>query len=295
MEEVSMLTLDFLSDLSPVVAGAIKIGVILVVAYILTLVARRLISKVIKARIPKIHEEKPEELALRSETLSRIVAQVISVIIWVVAIIMILSALGVDITPLLAGIGVGALAIGFAAQNIIRDYLHGFFIIMEDWYRVGEVATVAGIGGLVENITLRRTILRDLNGTMHVIPNSKIELASNLTRDWSRINLNVSVAYGENLSKVFRVINEVGQELKDDPDWGKDLLTTPEVLRVDNLGDNGVEIKILADTKPIRQWALMGELRKRLKDRFDQEGIEIPWPHTKVYFGNALRSGGNNQ
>jgi small-conductance mechanosensitive channel len=290
-----MLTSDFLSDLPPFVAGAIKVGGILIVAYILTLVARRLISKVIKARIPKIHEEKPEELAQRSETLARIVAQVISAIVWVVAIVMILSALGVDITPLLAGIGVGALAIGFAAQNIIRDYLHGFFIIMEDWYRVGEVATVAGIGGLVENISLRRTILRDLNGTMHFIPNSKIELASNMTRDWSRINLNVSVAYGENLNNVFRVINEVGQELKDDPTWGKDLLTTPEVLRVDNLGDSGIDIKILADTKPIRQWALMGELRKRLKDRFDQEDIEIPWPHTKVYFGNKLRNGDNNQ
>jgi small-conductance mechanosensitive channel len=294
IEEVPMLTSDFLSDLPPFIAGAIKVGGILIVAYILTLVARRLISKVIKAHIPKIHEEKPEELAQRSETLSRIVVQVISVIIWVVAIVMVLSALGVDTTPLLAGIGVGALAIGFAAQNIIRDYLHGFFIIMEDWYRVGEVANVAGIAGLVENVALRRTILRDINGTMHVIPNSKIELASNMTRDWSRINLNISVAYGENLSNVFRVINEVGQELKNDPVWGKDLLTTPEVLRVDNLGDSGIDIKILADTKPIRQWALMGELRKRLKDRFDQEGIEIPWPHTKVYFGNALRSSGNN-
>ncbi|MDH5695209.1 MAG: mechanosensitive ion channel family protein [Dehalococcoidia bacterium] len=288
-----MLTFDFLSNLSPLVAGVIKVGVILIVAYVLTLVARRLITRVIKARIPKIREEKAEELALRSETLSRIVVQVISVIIWVVAIMMVLSALGVDITPLLAGIGVGALAIGFAAQNIIRDYLHGFFILMEDWYRVGEVATVAGIGGLVENITLRRTILRDLNGTMHVIPNSKIELASNMTRDWARVNLNVSVAYGENLSNVFRVINEVGQALKDDPLWGKDLLTVPHAERVDNLGYHGVEIKILADTKPIRQWALMGELRKRLKDRFDQDGIEIPWPHTKVYFGNEPRGGGD--
>jgi small conductance mechanosensitive channel len=185
---------------------------------------------------------------------------------------------GVNITPILATIGVAGLAIGLAAQNIIRDYLHGFFIIMEDWYRVGEVANVAGIGGLVESISLRRTVLRDINGTMHVIPNNKIELASNMTRDWSRVNLNISVSYNENLSKVFSVINEVGNEMKDDPEWGTDLLTAPHAERVDNLGDSGIDIKILADTKPIKQWRLMGELRKRLKDRFDQEDIEIPWP-----------------
>jgi small conductance mechanosensitive channel len=122
---------------------------------------------------------------------------------------------------------------------------------------------------------------------MHIFPNSRVDQASNMTRDWSRVNLDVNVAYKENLDNVIQVINEVGQKLKDDPTWGQDLLTTPAVTRVNNLGSQGVEIKILADTKPIKQWGLMGELRKRLKDRFDEEGIEIPWPHTKVYFGNT--------
>lgn len=284
-----MTNFDF--DLSALVTGAIKVVVILAIAFVLVLVARRIIPKLITARIPKIREESAEQLAARSKTLSKIITQVFSVAIWIVALVMILSELGVDIAPLLAGIGVASLALGFAAQNIIRDYLHGFFIIMEDWYRIGEVAVISGTGGLVENITLRRTILRDLNGTMHIFPNSKVESASNLTRDWTRINLDVTVAYKENLNNVFRVINEVGQELKDDPVWGQDLLTTPQVTRVNNLGDHGVEIKILGDTKPIKQWALMGELRKRLKDRFDEVGIEIPWPHTKLYFGNALKSG----
>ncbi len=274
------------ADLIP---GAIRVAIILGIALALVLVLKRIIPKVVTARIPKIREEAPEQLAQRSKTLSQIITRVLSTIIWVVAFVMILSVLGLNITPLLAGIGVAALALGFAAQNIIRDYLHGFFIVMEDWYRVGEVATIANIGGIVDAITLRRTILRDINGTMHVIPNSNVGLASNMTRDWARVNLDITVAYRENLDNVFRVINEVGRELKDDPVWGKDLLTTPEVLRVNNLGDNGIEIKILADTKPIQQWALMGELRKRLKDRFDHEGIEIPWPHTKLYFGNELR------
>ena len=290
-----MPTFDFNFGLSALVNGAIQVAIILVIALVLVIIGRWLIPKLIQARVPKIREEAPEQLAARSKTLSRIVVQVFSVVIWLLAIVMILSQLGVDIAPLLAGIGVAALALGFAAQNIIRDYLHGFFILMEDWYRVGEVAVIQGTGGLVENITLRRTVLRDLNGTLHIFPNSRVEQASNMTRDWSRINLDITVAYKENLNNVFRVINEIGRELKDDPTWGPDLLTTPEVTRVNNLGDHGVEIKILGDTKPIKQWALMGELRKRLKDRFDQEGIEIPWPHTKVYFGNALSSEGNNQ
>jgi len=179
------------------------------------------------------------------------------------------------------------LAVGFALQNIIRDYFHGLLIIMEDWFRVGEVVSVAGEAGVVEAMGLRRTVLRDLNGTMHVVPNGKIEIASNMARDWARIHLDISVAYKENLDDVIRVINDVCQNFKDDPDWGVDLLSTPRVERVDGLGDHGIDIKILGDTKPMRQWALTGELRKRLKERFDVEGIEIPWPHTKVFFGNA--------
>jgi small-conductance mechanosensitive channel len=285
-----MSTLDFNFGLSPMVNGAIQVAIILIVAVILSLVIRMVIPKLIKQKIPKLRRETKEQLAVRSQTLSHIIVQVLTVLLWVFALVMILSQLGVDIAPLLAGIGVAALALGFAAQNIIRDYLHGFFIVMEDWYREGEVAVIQGTGGTVEKITLRRTILRDLNGTLHIFPNSRVEQASNMTRDWSRVNLDVNVAYKENLDNVIEVINEVGQKLKDDPTWGQDLLTTPAVTRVNNLGEHGVEIKILADTKPIKQWGLMGELRKRLKDRFDEEGIEIPWPHTKVYFGNTMTS-----
>ncbi len=289
---MSVFNFDF--GLSTIVNSAIQIAIIIIAAVILSMVVRLVIPKLIQKRIPKLRRETKEQLAARSKTLSGIIVQVLTVLLWVFVFVMILSQLGVDIAPLLAGIGVASLALGFAAQNIIRDYLHGFFIIMEDWYREGEVAIIQGTGGLVEKITLRRTILRDLNGTLHIFPNSRVEQASNMTRDWSRVNLDISVAYKENLDHVIKVINEVGQGLKDDPEWGKNLLTTPAVTRVNNLGDHGVEIKILADTKPITQWGLMGELRKRLKDRFDEVGIEIPWPHTKVYFGNAPGGNGNS-
>jgi small-conductance mechanosensitive channel len=279
---------DFNFELSALATGAVKVLVIVLVVLVVLWVLRRAIRRIIRAKIPKLREESQEQLASRSETLSGVITRVMSFVVWIIAFMMILSVLGINTAPILAAVGLAGLAIGFAAQNIIRDYFHGFFIIMEDWFRIGEVATLAGVGGLVEGMGLRRTVLRDINGTMHVIPNGKIELASNMTRDWARINLDVAVAYKENLETVFNVINDVGQQLKDDPTWGADLLTSPHAERVNDLGDNGIAIKVLADTKPMRQWALTGELRKRLKERFDSEGIEIPWPHTKVYFGNTL-------
>lgn len=282
-----MPTFEFNFGISTLVNGAIQVAIILITAIILVVIGRWLIPRLIQARIPKIREEAPDQLAARSKTLTRVVVQVFSMIVLVVTIIMILSALGVDIAPLLASVGIGSLALGFAAQNIIRDYLNGFFILMEDWYRIGEWVTISGMEGDVEEISLRRTVLREINGTMHLIPNSQIPLASNQTRDWARINLYITVAYKEDISRVYAVINEVCQELKDDPDWGKNLTTTPNAMRVSDLGDHGVDICIRGFTKPGEQWGLTGELRKRIKNRFDQENIEIPWPHTKVYFGNT--------
>jgi small conductance mechanosensitive channel len=195
-----------------------------------------------------------------------------------VTILTILSQVGVSITPILAGLGIVGIAVGFGAQTLVKDIISGFFVFFEDQYGIGDVAQVAGITGLVEDITLRRTILRDLDGIVHSVPNGEIRVASNYTKDWSRVNLNIGVGYGEDLDHVIEVINRVGKELAEDPNWSPLMLT----------GDSGIDIKILGETKPIQQWAVMGELRKRLKRVFDEEGIEIPWPHTKVYFGNPL-------
>jgi len=202
---------------------------------------------------------------------------------------MILSELGVNIGPLLAGAGIAGIAIGFGAQSLVRDVLSGLFIIMENQYGKGDVVRIADIAGLVEEVNIRRTILRDLDGIVHVVPNGEIRVASNFTKEYSRVNLNISVAYGEDLDHAMQVINRVGREMAEEEYWAEAILKPPEALRVDNLGDSGIDIKILGETKPIRQWEVMGELRKRLKKAFDEEGIEIPWPHTKIYFGDALR------
>jgi len=159
---------------------------------------------------------------------------------------------------------------------------------MENQYRVGDVARVADITGMVEYITLRKTVLRDLDGIVHHVPNGEIRTASNYTRHFARVNLDISVAYGTDLDHAISVINRVGKELAEDEEWRKVIKSPPQVLRVNNLGDSGIDIKILGDVKPMEQWAVMGQLRLRLKKAFDDEGIEIPWPHTKVYFGDPI-------
>jgi small conductance mechanosensitive channel len=225
------------------------------------------------------------ELDKRSDTLTGYLSTVVGAIVLIIAIFMILSEVGVDIAPLIAGAGVAGIAIGFGAQSLIKDYLNGLFIVIEDQYNKGDVAKIAGIAGLVESVTLRRTVLRDLDGIVHSIPNGQITTTSNYTRDWARVNLNVSVGYGEDLDRVMAVIDRVGQEMADDEYYGKLIKTPPKSLRVNKFGDSGIDIKILGETKPIKQWEVTGELRRRLKRTFDEEGIEIPWPHVKLYFG----------
>ena len=266
----------------------IRVIVIIAIAVAVYLICRPIIRSIIKRAVShRMAGEDETDIQQRTDTLSSILVKIAGIIILIIAVITILPEFGVNITTLIAAVGIGGLAIAFAAQNLIRDFISGFFILLEDQYSIGDVVSIAGIAGVVEDITLRRTVLRDLDANVHSVPNGKVELSTNMTKKYSRVNLNVSVGYGENLKHVIDTINKICQEMAEDPQWKDDFITTPSVLRVDNLGDSGIDIKILGDTKPSKQWAIMGELRLRLKDAFDREGIEIPWPHTKVYFGNA--------
>jgi small conductance mechanosensitive channel len=198
---------------------------------------------------------------------------------------MILSEFEINIAPILAGLGIAGIAVGFGAQYLIRDIIAGVFILLENQYRVGDVAQVADMWGIVEEVHLRKTVLRDLDGAVHHVPNGEIRVASNYTRHFARVNLDVSVAYGTDLDQAIAVINRVGRELAEDENWTERIITPPQALRVNKLGDSGIDIKILGDVRPMEQWAIMGELRLRLKKAFDKEGIEIPWPHVKLFFG----------
>jgi len=273
----------------------IRVVVIIAVAVILYFIFRFLIPKFIKRLIARKMAGEPDtEIKKRTDTLSSILVTIMGVIILIVAILTILPEFGVNITTLIAGIAIGGLAIAFAAQNLVRDFITGFFILFEDQYRVGDVVTIAGISGLVEEIGLRRTVLRDLDGIVHSVPNGKVEISSNMTKKFSRVNLDISVGYGERLERVMEVINAVCNEMAEDPKWKLDLITTPAVVRINKLGDSGIDIRVMGDTKPSRQWDVMGELRLRIKTTFDEKGIEIPWPHTKVYFGNSPSKASNN-
>lgn len=267
----------------------IRILIIVAVGAVLWFALNKFLPPIVRRSVARTkYKESKEGLEKRTNTLLSIFKGMGRVLIVIVAIMMVLDEVGVAVAPVLAGFGIAGVAIGFGAQYLIRDLIAGIFIILENQYRVGDVVRVADIGGLVEEITLRKTVLRDLDGIVHHVPNGEIKTASNFTRHFSRVNLNISVGYGTDLDHAISVINRVGKELAEDEKWRKVIKSPPQVLRVDNLGDSGIDIKILGDVEPIRQWDVMGELRLRLKKTFDAEGIEIPWPHTKVYFGNPL-------
>lgn len=267
----------------------VKILIIVGVGAVLWFVLNKSLPPVVRRTVARTgYKESKQGLEKRTNTLLAIFNGMARALIIIVVIIMVLDEVGVPIAPVLAGFGIAGVAIGFGAQYLIRDLIAGIFIILENQYRVGDVVRVADIGGLVEYITLRKTVLRDLDGIVHHVPNGEIKTASNYTRHFSRVNLNVSVGYGTDLDHAISVINRVGKELADDKNWREKIMSPPKAERVDNLGDSGIDIKILGDVKPMQQWAVMGELRLRLKKAFDAEGIEIPWPHTKVYFGNPL-------
>jgi len=264
-----------------------RIALIAGMAMLFIISMGEVIPRIIVRTLSHRPDEKPDEIKKRSDTLSKVLISTLQIFIFLIAVFMVLSELEIDIAPILASAGVVGIAIGFGAQSLVKDVLSGLFIIIESQYRVGDVVRIADVSGVVENINLRRTVLRDLDGIVHVVPNGEIRVASNFTKERSSVNLNISVAYKENLDHVIAVINKVGKDLSEDPAWASIIIRAPQVLRVDKLGDSGIEIKITGDTQPIKQWDVMGQLRLRLKNAFDKEGIEIPWPHTKVYFGNV--------
>jgi len=222
------------------------------------------------------------EAEKRARTMASLLRTVGTAFIIVVAVLMALREIGLDITPLLAGAGVAGLAIGFGAQSLIKDVIAGFFILMEDQFHVGDVIQAAGVSGQVERMSLRTTIVRDLQGTVHFIPNGEIKVASNLTKEWSRAVLEVGIDYQEDLDRTLHVLAEVGRELAADASFGPMVLEPPQVLGVESLGESQVTLRLLIKTLPSKQWDVARELRRRIKNRFDRDKIALPYPHRVV-------------
>ncbi|MBI2859663.1 MAG: mechanosensitive ion channel family protein [Chloroflexi bacterium] len=275
-----------------------RIGLILAASTAALIAVARVVPAIVQRAVARPVSGPLEEVSKRMSTLSRVLVNFSQIVVLLITAFTILAELEINIAPIIAGVGVVGIAVGFGAQSLVKDLLAGLFVIMENQYQVGDVVRIADVAGLVEDINLRRTVLRDLDGIVHVIPNGEIRVSSNFTKEWSRVNINVSVDYKEDLNKVIAVINRVGQQLAEDPAWAPFILKPPQVLRVDNLTTTAVEIKILGDTKPIQQWSVMGELRLRLKAAFDSENIEFAWPRTKINPGGAAaltKAGGPTQ
>jgi len=259
-----------------------KILIIIVGAWIMiraTRLAGRKIMQYTEDEDPSTKSEREK----RAETLVNIVRSAIKIFIYIVASFMILKEVGVDIAPLLAGVGIAGLAIGFGAQTLVKDFLTGFFILMENQYRVGDVVKIGDHAGIVERIQLRTTVLRDLEGIVHTIPNGEVQSVRNMTYEWSRVVLDIGVAYKEDVDKVIRVLREVGSKMRQEEPYSSFMLEEPQILGVDGFGDSEVTIKMLAKTCPLKQWDVGRELRRRIKHAFDKEGIEIPFPQRTVY------------
>lgn len=261
--------------------NGLRIAIILMLAVLVY----RLWGLVVRRLERMVHDEDSDLSALerRANTISSIARSTGFVIILAVATVMVLQQVGLDVTPILAGAGVVGIAIGFGAQSLVKDILAGFFILLEDQFRMGDAIQVGDIAGSVERMNLRTTVLRDLEGTVHVIPNGEIRIVSNKTRKWARAVVDVGVAYESDLGHVTTVLEEIGRELATDPAWASYVTEPLEVLGVQGLDASWVTVRTVVKCTPGDQWAIGRELRRRIKDRFEREGIDMPYPQQVVH------------
>ncbi len=270
-----MIGVDYTPIITSVAEHGVKIVFIVAVVMFAQVVLKRALPKLL-ALSEKRAGEREIEFKKRVRTLGSVIANAVTVVLTVIGGLMILSEVGIDIFPLLTGAGLVGLAFGFGAQNLVRDLIAGFFILMENQYRKGDVVKIADIEGLVEDVNLRRTILRDLDGAVHSVPNGAITVASNYSLGYSRVNLDIPISYDADVDKATTILNKIGTDLAKDKKFGELLIKAPQVLGVNSFGERALEIKFLGDTKPIKQWEVARELRRRIKAEFDKAGIEIP-------------------
>jgi small conductance mechanosensitive channel len=267
------------------------VGPILLIV-VLTLLALRgarlLVHGVVKAVLDRettegtAQELSAIEIRKRMDTIETLGSRVLQAFVVVIGSLMVLAKLNFDIGPAIAGLGVVGIAVGFGAQSLVRDYFNGALIFLENQYSLGDVVTIAGVTGSVEDISLRRTTLRDLDGVVHTVPNGEIKVASNRTRTWARINQDVTVSYGTDVDRAIAVVAAVGRTMAEESEWKDRIIEPPRVERVEAIGEYGITLKILGTVRASDQWAAGGELRKRLLAAFIENGIEIPRPQRVI-------------
>ncbi len=263
-----------------------KSGIKILLIFILTIIAIKLVQIISVKIFSTVQKHKDDnEFKKRTDTLRSVIGYILKIGITIMAVIIVLGELGIEIGPILAAAGVLGLAVGFGAQSLVKDIIGGFFILLEDQIRVGDVVQIAGKSGIVENVNLRMTILRDLAGNVHFVPNGEINLVTNMTKEYSRYLFDIGVAYREDVDEVIGVMRAVDEELRADPEYGPFILEPLEVFGLDEFGNSAIVIKARTTTKPLKQWFVGREFNRRLKKRFDELNIEIPFPHLTLYMG----------
>lgn len=264
-----------------IVGVVIPIALIVVIAWIAAEIANRAVRRVVRALLDReVAEGTAQELTAievqrRMDTIAGFASAVVRTFIVLIAGVMILRELHLDIGPAIAGLGVVGIAVGFGAQSLVRDYLAGALILIENQYSKGDLVSIAGVSGTVEDFSLRRTTVRDLDGTVHSVPNGEIKVASNRTRGWGRINQDLVVPYGTDLAALTATVDELGRAMAEEPEWRNRLLEPPRIDRVEALRDTGFVVKVLGMVRPTEQPAAAGELRRRLLTALAERGIEL--------------------
>ncbi len=260
--------------------------ILILVLYFITKRVFRFSIKKIQVRLQAKYEKAAKlEEGKRVNTLIGIVKGTLNIALAAIFVLIFLRELGIDIAPLLAGAGIIGLAVGFGAQELVRDVISGFFMLLENQLRVGDIVKINDTGGVVEGIELRTITLRDLAGVVHIFQNGKINSLSNMTKEWSGAVFDIGVAYKENADHVISIMKEVAEELRGSDDFKDFMLEPMEVFGLDNFGDSAIVIKARIKAVPGKQWVVGREYRKRLKAAFDKVGIEIPFPHRTIYWG----------
>jgi small conductance mechanosensitive channel len=283
------LAADALSTGTSIVKSALRIVLVVLAGYVVIRFLRIALRRVEEMLVRAGERTEVVRGAARKRvtTLTGLLLTLGLVAVWAVVVVICLDQIGLDVTPILAGAGIVGLAVGFGAQNLVRDVIGGFFLVLENQVRVGDVAVVNGTGGLVEAITFRTIVLRDLAGVVHVVPNGAITTLANMTMGWSGYVIDVGVAYKEDTDRVVEVMTEVAKDLQGDPRFEPWILDPIEILGVDDFQNSQVTIKARLKTMPSQQWNVGREYRRRLKKAFDARGIEIPFPHRSLYMGSA--------
>lgn len=268
--------------------GILILTVIVFIAFRIVRFTFKKMTKGLSYRAEKNANVDTDEAIKRINTLTNILHTIVKIILWVVYLMMVLQKFSINIAPIIASAGIIGLAVGFGAQELVRDFISGFFIILENQVRRGDYAAINGIGGMVEKIELRTMTLRDFSGVVHVIQNGKINNVANMTKDWSAMVFDIGVAYKENPQLVMDVMKQIGDDLRKDPAFKTTILEPIEIFGLDKFADSAIVIKARLKTKPGLQWSIGREYRIRLKAAFDERNIEIPFPHTTVYWGDKI-------